>query len=107
VGRDWDAVAEAINTRLAQLDMTQAELASKSRVSTATLRQIQHGVVKKRSPHTLAAISEALGWPSRRLEQLSEGESDSRETDRIARLETTVAELEQRVRRLEDAPASG
>lgn len=107
MGRDWDAVAEAINTRLAQLEMTQAELASKSRVSTATLRQIQHGVAKKRSPHTLAAISEALGWPSRHLEQLAEGEAGSPEADRIARLESTVAELEQRVRRLEDASTAG
>ncbi|WP_019808222.1 helix-turn-helix domain-containing protein [Saccharomonospora halophila] len=106
MGKDWNAVAEAINTRLAELGMTQAELASKSRVSPATLRQMQHGVAKRRTPHTLAAISEALGWPSRHLEQVSEGESVAPDPDRVARLENALADLEQRVRRIEDASAS-
>lgn len=108
MGKDWNAVAEAVNTRLAELGMTQAELASKSRVSPAALRQIQHGVPPKtrRSPHTLAAISEALGWPSRHLEEVAAGEGAIGGQDRVKRLEDTVADLQERVRKLEEAAKS-
>lgn len=103
MGRNWDAVAEAINTRLAELDMTQVELAGKSRVSTATLRQLQHGVAKRYSPRTLAAISGALSWPSDHLERVATGSGSPAAVDRIAALEEVVADLRERVRRIEDA----
>lgn len=106
MSKDWDAVAEAINTRLAELDMTQAELASKSTVSPATLRQIQHGVSKKRSPRTLAAISEALGWPSQHLQDVASGSASPNGQDRVSRIETSIAHLSDRVERIERAMRS-
>lgn len=106
MAKDWDAVASAINTRLAELEMTQTELSSTSRVSTATLRQIQHGVVKKRSPRTLADISEALGWPSAHLERVADGAPNPASTDRVAQLETEVAALRARVDALESGSGS-
>lgn len=106
MSKDWQAVADAINTRLAELDMTQAELASKSTVSPATLREIQHGVGKKRSPRTLAAISEALGWPSRHLDDVASGDAELGGQDRVSQLEASLAELTERVARIEQANGS-
>jgi transcriptional regulator with XRE-family HTH domain len=106
VAKDWDAVAEAINTRLAELEMTQTELATKSRVSPATLRQIQHGVPKRRSPRTLADISEALSWPSDHLERVSEGAPPAGGGDRVTRLEAELNALRARVDALESGGGS-
>jgi transcriptional regulator with XRE-family HTH domain len=103
LAKNWDAVAEAINTRLAELEMTQIELATKSRVSTATLRQIQKGVPKRRGPRTLGSISEALGWPSGHLEKLAEGESADVGNDRLSALEAEVTRLAARVQKIENA----
>lgn len=100
MAKDWVAVAGAINTRLEQLEMTQAELAKRSRVSPATLRQIQHAVPKQYNPRTLSGISEALGWPSGHLEHVAEGKSVGG-GDRLAQLEAAVSELSERVAALE------
>ncbi|SFJ76863.1 Helix-turn-helix domain-containing protein [Amycolatopsis sacchari] len=90
MAKRWDAVADAINTRLEQLGMTQAELASKSRVSVATVREIQHGVAKRRSPRTLAALSEALKWRSEYLEQVADGQSFDARPERSAEGDRTT-----------------
>lgn len=98
MSKDWQAVADAINTRMEQLDMTQAELAKRSGVAVATLRQIQHAVPKRRSPRTLADISEALRWPPTHLEKVADGEQPTNgDQDRIGQLEAAVADLQQRV----------
>jgi hypothetical protein len=71
---DWDAVAEAINSRMRERRMTQMEVAAKSGVSIATIREIQHNAApRRRSPRTLAAISVALDWPSEHLDRVSRG----------------------------------
>jgi len=63
LGKDWDAVARAIDERLASLDMTQAELASRAHVAPETIRELRNNLrPRRRNPRTLAAISEALGW---------------------------------------------
>ncbi|GAB2657150.1 hypothetical protein GCM10027271_14630 [Saccharopolyspora gloriosae] len=81
MGKHWDAVATAINTRLAELDLTQRELAERSGVSTATLRQLQNNYEpRRRSPRTLAAISEGLRWPADHLAQVLEGEVSREDT---------------------------
>ncbi|TDC94023.1 XRE family transcriptional regulator [Saccharopolyspora aridisoli] len=109
MGKDWDAVATAINTRLAELDLTQRELAERSGVSTATLRQLQNNYEpRRRSPRLLAAISEALRWPSDHLAQVLEGESPEEEADlraEVARLRKDVAELRERLGVLEEKQA--
>ncbi|MEU6264840.1 XRE family transcriptional regulator [Saccharopolyspora shandongensis] len=104
MAKDWTAVATAINTRLAELDMTQRVLAERAAVSTATLRQLQAPETyepKKRSPRLLAAISEGLNWPKDRLARILEGdtpaEADADLHREVAILRREVAELRERV----------
>jgi hypothetical protein len=73
---DWDAVAAAINARMRELRMTQMEVAAKSSVSIATIRELQHNTApRRRNPRTLAAISTALRWPSDHLERVGRGDA--------------------------------
>jgi len=73
---DWEAVAQAITSRLGDLRSTQMEVASRAQVSLTTLRELQHNLnSRRRRPQTLAALSEALGWPSNYLEQVLRGEN--------------------------------
>lgn len=74
MGRDWDAVSRVIKARLAELDMTQAELAQRADVALMTVRELQHNLKpRRRNPRTLAAVSEALGCPSDHLSQVLQG----------------------------------
>lgn len=97
--RDWPAVADAINGRLRELDMTQLELAQRSQVSVATIRQLQSGDTRarRRHPRTLRALSEALQWSPDHLEAVANGRDPSVDPDRddpvVAELETIKATL--------------
>lgn len=72
---DWEAVGKSISQRLDELGMTQLELASTSGVAPATIREIQYTkLVRRRSPRTLAALSEALKWPPSYLDQVLRGD---------------------------------
>ena len=105
----WSAVAEAINTRLVELKMTQHELAQRSGVSVATLRQLQRNYQpKRRNPRTLAAISEGLRWPPHHLTRVLEGAGSPEppaevEPDVIAAIHTELRDLQTRVAALEAA----
>ncbi len=71
---DWAAVASALNARVATLRMTQLDLAAKSGVSPATIREIQHNKrPRRRYGRTLAALSEALDWPAGHLDAVLAG----------------------------------
>ena len=60
---DWAAVARAISDRVRELGWRQRELAERSHVSVAVVREIQrHTVERRRSPRTLQALSVALRW---------------------------------------------
>lgn len=57
------AVATAINERLGELGMRQRELAERSQVSQAIVRELQRNTTQRhRSARTLEALSTALGW---------------------------------------------
>jgi len=74
MARDWAAVAEAMKSRLAELDMTQAELIQRSRLAPMTIRELLYNTAqRRRSDQTLAALSEALGWPAGHLRAVAEG----------------------------------
>lgn len=74
MAEDWQAVAEAINARMAELPMNQRDLADRSAVSIATIREIQRGsTARRRSARTLASISEALEWPESYLQAVLTG----------------------------------
>lgn len=63
MSEDWSAVAKAINQRLTELGWRQRELAQRSNVSLAIVREVQHNTAqRRRSPRTLESLSVALGW---------------------------------------------
>jgi hypothetical protein len=69
VPEDWAAVAKAINERVTELGWRQRELAERSHVSPAVVREIQrHTVERRRSPRTLESLSVALGWHPQHLD---------------------------------------
>jgi transcriptional regulator with XRE-family HTH domain len=69
----WVTVAQAIKARMAELGITQIDLATKASVGLSTIQELTAGVVRRRQARTLAAISEALGWPSDQILRLSQG----------------------------------
>lgn len=72
---DWVAVGKAIAARLDELGMTQLDLAAKSRVSPATIRELQYNKLpRRRHPRTLEAISTALDWPAEYLNDVLVGQ---------------------------------
>jgi transcriptional regulator with XRE-family HTH domain len=74
VSEDWAAVAKAINERVAELGWRQRELAERSHVSSATVREIQrHTVERRRSPRTLESLSVTLGWQPQHLDEVLNG----------------------------------
>src|SRR5689334_6834678 len=61
---------------MAELPMSQRELAEKSAVSVATIRELQHATTpRRRSERTLGALSTALDWPEGYLRAVLKGES--------------------------------
>lgn len=71
---DWAAVAKTINERVTELGWRQRELASRSGVSQAIVREIQHRTVeRRRSPRTLESLSVALGWHPQHLDAVLHG----------------------------------
>nr|WP_211177083.1 XRE family transcriptional regulator [Pseudonocardia acidicola] len=85
--------------------MTQAELAARAGVALMTVRELQHNLKpRRRSPRTLTAISEALGWPSDQLARVLDGERPpdvDAEDPVIAELDAIKADLVSVVRRLD------
>jgi transcriptional regulator with XRE-family HTH domain len=83
-GEDWDAVAEAIRNRLTETRMTQMDVASRARLSLTTIRELQHNLnPRRRRPQTLAAVSEALGWPPEYLDQVLRGDRPEPHDDEV------------------------
>jgi transcriptional regulator with XRE-family HTH domain len=75
VVEDWTAVAKAISSRAADLDLRQKDLADRSGVSLAIIREIQQDRIhRRRNPRTLEALSTALGWHPHHLGALLAGE---------------------------------
>ena len=73
---NWAAVAGAISGRVRELGWRQRELAERSHVSVAVVREIQrHTVERRRSPRTLEALSRALGWEPEYLHRVLKGRS--------------------------------
>lgn len=107
MSKNWQAVADAINARLEEIQLTQKELADRSGVSVATLRQLQkNDAPRKRSPRTLAAVSEGLRWPSDHLGRVLDDGPAANAPDvlgELSRLRADVQDLQARVADLEDS----
>ncbi len=68
MSEDWVAVSHAIKERVNELGWRQRELAQRSHVSQAIVRELQHHTVeRRRSARTLEALSLALGWHPQHL----------------------------------------
>lgn len=88
---DWSAVARAIKERVNELGLRQKELAERSGVSQAIVRELQlHTVERRRSARTLEALSLALEWHPGHLaailrgrRPLQVGESGDDDVDRV------------------------
>jgi transcriptional regulator with XRE-family HTH domain len=114
MARDWAAVAEAMKSRLAELDMTQAELIQRSRLAPMTIRELLFNTAqRRRSDQTLAALSEALGWPPDYLRAVAEG-SEPGDPDandpvlaELADLKDAVAAITSRLDAIEQLLADG
>lgn len=69
---DWAAVARAIDQRINELGWRQRQLAERSRVSQAIVRELHHHTVeRRRSARTLEALSVALGWHPQHLDAVA------------------------------------
>ena len=110
MAEDWTAVSRAISDRLTELRTTQMEVAAKARISLTTLRELQHNInPRRRRPQTLAALSEALGWPADYLAKVLHGEDVQSHTDEVhdpvpgslASIERELGDLRERVDRIE------
>ncbi|EHK87085.1 XRE family transcriptional regulator [Saccharomonospora azurea SZMC 14600] len=107
---DWAAVARAINERMHELGLRQRELAERSHVSQAIIREIQHHTVeRRRSARTLEALSLALEWHPGHLaavlagrKPLRPGETGDDATDRIlAHLSAIEDRLDELTKRMD------
>lgn len=105
MAKDWDGVAAAIRARMAEIDMTQADLAARAGVALMTVRELQQNLQpRRRNPRTLAAVSEALGWPGDQIARILEGQptADVDQDDPVlAELDAVKADLTAIYRRLD------
>jgi lambda repressor-like predicted transcriptional regulator len=107
--QDWQAVAAAIVDRLDERGMTMTDLAARSGVSLTTVRELVHVLnTRRRQPRTLAAVSEALGWPSDHLGRVLRGQAKNQEPapDGLAAIWAELRELRARVTALEEGRPS-
>jgi hypothetical protein len=95
VPEDWAAVAKAINQRVTELGWRQRELAERSHVSSAVVREIQrHTVERRRSPRTLESLSIALGWHPQHLDAVLNGRPVPAEEPAAASGEMVLSRLD-------------
>ena len=111
VSEDWAAVAKAINERTNELGWRQRELAERSHVSQAIVREIQrHTIERRRSARTLEALSVTLGWHPQHLIALLHGRTPPAVDEPVSangetvwsRLETLEERLNEINERLDD-----
>ncbi|MBM7774314.1 transcriptional regulator with XRE-family HTH domain [Actinokineospora baliensis] len=103
---DWPVIARCIAERVAELNMSQHELAERSHVSQAIIRELQYNTVQRnRSARTLEALSVALQLHPDHLSLLLMGRTpplpdDSPEEDPVT---ARLAAVERRLTEIADA----
>jgi len=111
VSEDWAAVAKAINERVNELGWRQRELAERSHVSQAIVRELQHHTVeRRRSTRTLESLSITLGWHPQHIDAVLHDRTPPEVNDPIrdtgdalwSRLDTLERRLEEITDRLDD-----
>lgn len=97
---------------MAELAVTQLELASKADVSLATVQELSRGLARRRYGRTLATVSTALGWPTDQIERIAAGEPAPASTrrdvpDEIQELREQLARINRRLDQLEADQQAG
>lgn len=101
---NWAAVADAISDRLAELGMRQRELAERSQVSQAIIRELQRNTRnRQRSARTLEALSTALQWHPDHLAAVLAGRTPLRPNDTG---DPGIDEIRDRLGSIEDSLAT-
>lgn len=86
------AVANAIKQRVNELGWRQRELAQRSHVSQAIVRELQHHTVeRRRSARTLEALSAAMGWHPQHLAAVLRGRTPPELGDPVSDDDRTVS----------------
>lgn len=112
----WDAVAQAINDRLSELDMRPTTLERLAKVSKRTLYELRYNTTQRdRGDNTLAAISSALGLHRDHLDAILNGRdplprdkdapevlTESESTGRIAMIESNLRLINKRLDSMDD-----
>ncbi|MBL7500325.1 helix-turn-helix domain-containing protein [Frankia sp. CNm7] len=81
-GENWQAVADALNERMAARRIGQQRLAEAAGVSVSTIRVLQRNVDGRRVQNlTLTALCRALGWPDDHLVRVLLGERHAPDSD--------------------------
>lgn len=114
MSEDWATVARAINERVNELGWRQRELAERSHVSQAIVRELQHHTVeRRRSARTLEALSSTLGWHPQYLLAVLHGRKPPHvdqppddENELWSRLDTLEQRLAEITERLEDVQSN-
>jgi transcriptional regulator with XRE-family HTH domain len=95
---------------MTELPLNQRDLAERSGVSVATIRELQYpSTPRRRSARTLGAISEALEWPEGYLRAVLRGEAaptggtPAKPSGDLGLVLSRLDELQGEVRRLADA----
>jgi len=104
-GENWQAVADALNERMAARRIGQQQLADAAGVSVSTVRVLQHANGRRVQNATLTALCRALGWPDDHLvavllgerHTLAAGESEAPAGDVQADILAVLLRIEQRV----------
>jgi transcriptional regulator with XRE-family HTH domain len=86
---------------MAEAGWTQQRLSEASGVSVATIREVCHGRARRRHPRTLAALSEALGWPAGHLDGILTGQHPEPGSDALAAVWAELAAIRARLDALE------
>jgi transcriptional regulator with XRE-family HTH domain len=107
MGDNWAAVAAAIRARVAELDMTQKDLAVRSGVSESTVRQLMNNYgPRRRARHTLEDVSTGLQWPAAHLARVLDDEKPIPTQDEGSSLRAEVTELRNQISELADRMAT-
>lgn len=107
---DVDAIAEAIDRRRRELRLTLTEVRDRAGISQSQVSLMANAKGTGYRAETLAAVSQALSWPSDMLQRIGEGETypdDLSEDDKfeviIQRLARTEENFSQRLAQLTEA----
>ncbi|GLY27427.1 hypothetical protein Kisp02_07920 [Kineosporia sp. NBRC 101731] len=115
-GEDWQAVAAAVNARMAALRIGQQELVRLSGVSVSTVRLIQHGSSRRVQNKTLEALARALDWPEDHLIKIlvatppavpTPSPADDQVVTVLMRIEHQLAQLSDRLSQVEQRMPPG